>query len=101
MKPAVWLAGLVVLASCAGPSKNIQPQINSLVIAQHFNRAIEFLDEGPSSYGTHNELLYWLDRGLVLHLAGRYQDSIFAFEKSKQTFENLYNRSLSDAAGTL
>ncbi len=90
---------LPAFVSCATPPKNIQPQVNSLVIAQHFDKAVSFLGEDPSAYGPNNKLLFWLDRGFVLHLAGRYAESVGAFESAKHAFDELYTRSISQMAG--
>ncbi|MBI3314998.1 MAG: hypothetical protein HYZ86_03545 [Candidatus Omnitrophica bacterium] len=89
---------LPAFVSCATPPKNVQPQVNSLVIAQHFDKAVSFLGEDPSAYGPNNKLLFWLDRGLVLHLAGRYAESVGAFESAKRKFDELYTRSISQMA---
>lgn len=92
---------LLCLSSCAGPIRNLQPQINSLVIAHHFDVALRYLDDTSAVYGPKNELLYWLDKGMVLHLAGRYQESIAAFEQAKRKFDELYTRSLHEMASTV
>ena len=91
---------LPAFVSCATPPKNVQPQVNSLVIAQHFDKAVSFLGQDPSAYGPNNELLFWLDRGFVLHLAGRYAESVGAFESAKRKFDELYTRSMSQMAAT-
>ncbi len=93
-----WVLFLPAFISCATPPKNVQPQINSLVIAQHFDKAVSFLGENPSAYGPNNQLLFWLDRGFVLHLAGRYAESVGAFESAKRKFDELYTRSISQTA---
>ncbi|MDO8675850.1 MAG: hypothetical protein Q7K71_07045 [Candidatus Omnitrophota bacterium] len=95
-----WVLFLPAFVSCATPPRNIQPQINSLVIAQHFDKAVSFLGQNPSAYGSNNELLFWLDRGFVLHLAGRYAESVSAFESAKRKFNDLYTRSISQTAAT-
>jgi hypothetical protein len=41
-----------------------------------------------------------MDRGLILHLAHRYQDSIKAFEAAKVKADDLYTRSISKGAAT-
>lgn len=100
MKFSLILCLLLWLCSCAAPIRNLQPQINSLVIAHHFDAALRYLDDSPAVYGPKNELLYWLDKGMVFHLAGRYQESIDAFEQAKKKFDELYTRSLHEMAST-
>ena len=53
------------------------------------------------AYGKKNVLLYHLDRGLLLHLAGRYADSNAAFEEAKTVAADLFTRSISAEAATL
>ena len=98
-KPLLFLL-FVSFASCASPAKNIQPQINSLVAAKRLDSALRFLDHDPAVYGSRNELLYWLDKGMTAHLAARYQDSIAAFESAKTKYDALYTRSISQAAAS-
>ncbi len=102
VKQGVFCLALLFFVSCASssPHKNIQPQINSLVVAQRFDRAVQFLEEGVHAYGPNNELLYWLDKGLVLHLAGRYHDSVGAFENAKRFYDALYGNSLTEVVGS-
>jgi len=48
-----------------------------------------------------SDLLYWLDRGYMMHLAGRWNESNEAFEKAEKRAEDLYTKSLSRAAASL
>lgn len=87
------------LVSCSA-TPNIQPQVNSLVVARRFDQAVRQLESRPNPYGKNNELLYLLDKGMTLHLAGRYRDSIDSFEKAKQIYDRLYTSSVSKIAGS-
>ena len=88
------------LSSCATAPPSVQPQVNSLVVAERFDRALKILDDNAQSYGPQNQLLRLLDQGLVLHLAGKYQDSIAVFEKAKQKFDELYTQSVTQNAAS-
>lgn len=90
---------LIFLSSCA-TAPLVQPQVNGLVVAERFDRALNVLENHKEGYGKNNELLYLLDKGLVLHLAGRYKESIPVFEEAKLKFEQLYTKSISQIAGT-
>jgi hypothetical protein len=59
-----------------------------------FDEAADRLRSSGASYGSGNDLLFWLDRGLTEQSAGRYQDSIESFEKAKGLFRELYTTSL-------
>jgi uncharacterized protein len=84
------------MVSCA--SVDLQPRVNSLVAAQKLDHAIEALDDNPNLYGKNNQLLYWLDRGMVYHFAGRYRESIEAFAQAQKKFDELYTKSISKMA---
>ena len=80
-------------ASCA-TAPDVQPRVNSLVVAQQLDMATAALGDNPAIYGKNNELLYWLDRGMVDQCAGRYSDSIHAFAQAQQRFDELYTKSI-------
>jgi len=86
-----------LLSSCAGPLE-VQPRVNSLVVAQKLDQAIVALGDNPQSYGKNNQLLYWLDRGMVLQCAGHYQESIHAFAEAQHRFDELYTKSITKLA---
>jgi hypothetical protein len=46
-------------------------------------------------------LLYWLEKGLILHYADRWQESNAAFEAAEQLAADLYTKSISEAALSL
>ena len=88
----------VTLSSCAGVN-SIQPQVNGLAVAGRFDQALQILDN-PKKYGTNNQLLLLMDKGLVLHMAGRYEESIPVFEEAKIKYEELYTLSLRKEAAS-
>ncbi len=90
------LLGLSVLflSSCASVS-SVQPLVRQLSVSGRYDKALQVLEDQKAVYGSRNRLLYNLDRGMVLHLSGQYQESIDAFEKAKQQHEALYTESLS------
>jgi hypothetical protein len=45
--------------------------------------------------GTTNKLLYRLEKGLILHYQGRYQESNVQFERAERLIDRLFTRSLS------
>ncbi len=97
---AIFCAGSIVfLSSCASVS-SVQPQVNNLAVSGRFDQALQILDD-PKKYGDKNELLRLFDRGLVLHYAGQYQESIETFEEAKHKYEELYTQSLSQIAESM
>lgn len=74
----------------------LQPQINSLVVAGKYPYALKILENNKDAYGVKNYLLYLCDYGFVLHLAGRYEDSIKVLEEAKKEYDRLYTVSLTN-----
>lgn len=89
---------VISLSSCAGVM-NTAPKVNGLAVAGRFDQALQIL-ENPQKYGTNNELLLLYDKALVLHLAGRYQESIDVFEQAKLKYDQLYTQSASKIASS-
>lgn len=50
--------------------------------------------EAESEYGPRNRLLYSMDRGMTLHLAGEYMQSNARLEAAAQEVERLYTRTI-------
>ncbi len=90
----------VLLSSCATSPINLQPQINSLIVANKPAKVVKLLAANPNAYGTNNQLLYLLDKSLVLHLAHDYTKSIKVFEETKLKFDELYTHSITKGLGT-
>lgn len=84
----------IFLSSCA-TYPTVQPQAQSLLLSGQYDRALKVLEGHRRDYGANNELLYFLDYGMALHLAGRYADSAAMFEKAKLRYDELYTRSIS------
>ena len=95
---AVSCCLILLNISCA--SVRMGAKISDSLSSGDYARARELLDKGPASYGSGNRLLYFLDRGYVLHVSGDYRGSIAAFEQAKQEYDALYTRSLTKEAAT-
>ncbi len=91
---------LVLLFSSCTTYPTVQPQVNSFIVAGKVEHALKVMDTHGQAYGKNSELLYLLDRGLVLHLAKKYKESIRAFEKAKRKFDELITVSVSKELGT-
>jgi len=90
----VFILSAVLLSSCSY-APTVQPQVNALVVAERFSNALKVLEEQKDGYGESNSLLYLLDKALVLHLAGQYEQSAEVFEQAKIEYDILYTRSIS------
>ena len=89
---------LALLLSACGPSVNRYALIEESLRAGDPQRADAIVEGAQKEYGDKSQVLYRMDRGMTLHLAGRYDDSIAALEKADQEAEQLYTRRISTAA---
>lgn len=90
----IFMIGVGLVSSSCVTSLMIQPAINGLVVAEKFEYAVKQLENNPESYGPQNRLLYLLDYGFVLHLAGYYDQSIAVLERAKKEYDQLFTLSL-------
>jgi len=72
----------------------------SLIVGKP-ERAVELIQEAKDDYGRNNHLLYLMDYGMVLHLAGRYQESNTVLEEAHYLVNDLYTTRLRDQASAL
>lgn len=59
------------------------------------------VEKNKDRYGDRNRLLYYLDRGFLLHLSGRFEESNRLFEEAEDEIDRLYTQSLSTHAGAM
>jgi hypothetical protein len=103
MRRSTRLSGvfaLLALVACAGPSRQHSIGLNQRIAARDWRAAVAALDAAKGEYGSHNELLWWLDKAIVLHDAGRYAESDALLDLAEQRMEDLYTVSLSKGAAT-
>src|SRR3990170_1126976 len=91
---------LLFLSSCA---QSIQHYtlINNYLYQGQYTEADSALEKSKSVYGIRNEVLYYLDRAMVLHLAGRYAESNAFLERAELRMEELYTKSVTSEAGAM
>lgn len=103
---AAWgsipLAALLLLTGCAsGPSGASKRNVNLLIAQGDYEKAASYIESKKTEYGAKNAVLYYLDRGTVLHHAGKYAESDQAFDAAEIRAEELYTKSLSQHGGML
>lgn len=86
-----------MLGSC-GPAANRYALIDEHLRAGDVVRADAIVEEAQPEYGPKNQVLYRMDRGMTLHLAGRYEESTAVLDKAEQDVEQLYTRRLTAQA---
>ncbi|MEK6560694.1 MAG: hypothetical protein AABZ07_03080 [Nitrospirota bacterium] len=91
---------LLLLSSCA-PSVQHYTRIDRYLYQEQYTEADNVLEKSRNNYGLRNELLYYLDRAMVLHLAGRYAESNAFLDKAESRMEDLYTKSITSEAGAM
>lgn len=64
-------------------------------------QAIQIMEAAKDEYGNKSQLLFLMDHGMVLHLAGRYAESNAVLEEAHLLIEDLYTKRLRDEASAL
>lgn len=88
-----FLAVLALLSGC-GPSVSRYILIEQSLVAGDPQGAVAIVEQTEKEYGPKGRLLYEMDRGMVLQLAGRYQQSSAALEQAEEEVERLYTRTV-------
>ncbi len=87
---------LVVFLSLTGcgPSVNRYLLIEQSLLAGDPQRAVTLVEQTEKEYGNKGRLLFGMDRGMVLQLAGNYQQSNAVLEQADDEVERLYTRTI-------
>ncbi len=73
---------------------NLRPQL----VQGQYDAALATVE---AESGSKDRLLYFLERGLILHFAGRYSESNMEFSSAERLAEDLYTKSISEGALSL
>jgi uncharacterized protein len=85
---------VLVLVTGCGPSLNHYALIEQSLLSGDPQRAAAIVEQTERAYGARSRLLYGMDRGMVLQLAGEYQQSSTMLQKAEEEVERLYTRSI-------
>ncbi|MBL8039023.1 MAG: hypothetical protein JNN16_16095 [Nitrospira sp.] len=92
---SLLLAGcLAVLSTGCGSSVNHYLLIEQSLLAGNPQQAATIVEQAKGEYGAKGRLLYEMDRGLVLQMAGQYEQSSAVLEQAEEDVERLYTRSI-------
>ena len=90
--PAIaCLLGLLFLAGCSSLSTRYA-RVDHSLLAGNPQQADQIIEQAEDEYGSVGRVLYRMDRGMTLHLAGRYRDSSTLLEQAEFEAEELYTR---------
>src|SRR5688500_158568 len=81
----------ICVSGCAHPSTRYALVEDSLRIGDT-QRAVQIIEQAEREYGPESRLLYDMDRGMTLHVAGQYQASNTILDQAEDEVERLYTR---------
>ncbi|MBI3611120.1 MAG: hypothetical protein HY204_10535 [Nitrospirae bacterium] len=94
------LVALPILSGC-GPAVQHYVQVDAMQSRQQFAEADAVIVKHKADYGERNAVLYDFDRGMMLHLAGRYAESNQVLAQAENRIDELYTKSVSAEAGAM
>jgi uncharacterized protein len=68
--------------------------VDKSLLANDYRQADAIIQKAEEDYGAKSRVLYGMDRGMTLQLAGEYEQSNFVLEKAEDEVERLYTRTL-------
>lgn len=90
-----------IIIACATPTAYYK-NLNNLIVASRFSDAADLAERSKTkNYDEKNALLYYLDKGYLLHLSGKYEESNLCFEKAKTIAKDYFTKSITTEASTL
>ncbi len=83
---------LVFFLSGCGPSVSRYLLVDDSLRTQNFQQADAIIQKAEKEYGTKSRVLYGMDRGMTLQLAGEYQQSNAVLEEAEEEVDRLYTK---------
>jgi len=93
-----FLSVILLFCGCASNMTAYYKDLRAKIDAGDYKSAAEFVDKSKGKYGKKNILLFYLDAGMLNHLAQNYMDSAKYFESAKRKFEEYYQKSITAGA---
>lgn len=91
----------ISLAGCASTRNTLFVEADDAARDGDFARAFEIVESNRDRmYGNRDGVLYYLDTGMLLHHANEFQQSTQRLEEAERLIEELFTRSISQAAAT-
>jgi hypothetical protein len=91
----------VVLAFFVSCATSSFARVDNAVSREDYSGGVKILEDSKSSYYTNRDaILYYLDKGMLTHYAGLYDDSSQLLEEGERAIEAAFTKSLSMEIGT-
>jgi hypothetical protein len=97
VRAAVLLPLLLLAAGCATYTAKLA-DLKPELAAGRFDEALATVEKGT---GSKDQLLLFLERGLILHYADRWRESNVAFQQAEDLADELYTKSISEGVLSL
>jgi hypothetical protein len=99
MKSLAWIGSsallVAVLGGCGLNMQKNYEHFRPKLLSHEYDEADKYLESVKESfYSKDNRLLYYMDKGMVLHLGKRYKDSNSFLEQAKTAAEELWTESI-------
>ncbi len=95
------LTGLVWFLQGCGPTLTHYPDVEESLRQGDPQKAVEFVERAEDSYDEDSYLLYLMDLGMTLHLAGQYEESNRYLEEADELVAEQYTKRLHDEAAAM
>lgn len=95
-----YVGAIVIgLVGCGIDMEQHYQGMRAKLVMQDYDGADRYLDAAKEDvYGQKNRLLYYMNKGMVLHLAGKYGESNGYLEQAKQAADALWTESVGSHA---
>ena len=84
-----------------GPTLTHYPDVEESLRQGDPQKAVKFVEGAEDSYDEDSYLLYLMDLGMTLHLAGKYEESNRYLEKADELIAEQYTKRLHDEAAAM
>jgi hypothetical protein len=85
---------LVALLVGCGSSLGHYLRVDKSLLTSDYQQADDIVREAEKEYGAKNRVLYGMDRGMTLQLAGEYEQSNRFLEEAEEEVDRLYTRKI-------
>lgn len=89
---------LFLLLQACGPVSSHYVVVEDYLLKGDAASADAVIEKKKGEYGERNAVLYYMDRGMTLHLAGRYQESNQLLEQAERKIEDLFTKRITTEA---
>ena len=98
----LFLASLVPFLQSCGPTLKHYPSVEESLRQGDTQKAVELVEQAEDEYEEDSYLLYLMDLGMTLHIAGEYESSNKYLQEADELIEEQYTKRVTnEAAGLL